>query len=46
MGIVMQMTEKTLVEGVIITSLYTDEVVNRNFSCTESREKAGFVESQ
>lgn len=38
------MTEKALVGGVTITSLYLDEDVNRNFSCTESREKGGFME--
>lgn len=37
------MTEKSLV-GVRITSLYTVEGANRNFSYIESREKGGFME--
>lgn len=43
MGIAMQMTDKACIEGVTITSLYTDEGVNRNFSYIESRGK-GFME--
>lgn len=38
------MTEKALVEGVIIASLHTAEGVNRNFRCTARREKGGFME--
>lgn len=37
------MTEKALIGEVTITSLYTDEGVNRNFSCTERRGKGGFM---
>lgn len=44
MGIAMPMTEKAVVERVRVTSLYTDEGANSNFSCTEGREKGGFVE--
>lgn len=38
------MIEKALVGAVIITSVYTDEGINRNFSYRESRRKGGFME--
>lgn len=43
MGIAMLMTEGST-EGATITSLDTDEGVNRNCSCTEIRGKGLFME--
>lgn len=40
----MPVTEKAPVEGVTVTSLYTDEGASSNFSCTEGRGKGGFME--
>lgn len=38
------MTEKALVGGVTITSVYTDDSINRNLSYKESRRKGGLTE--
>lgn len=38
------MIEKALVGGGTVTSVYTDDSINGNFSYMESRRKGGFTE--